>query len=237
VSKALRDLPQNNVIIAKGASTKYWLRGVNTYVNETFLYLIFNRLDKNSKNMFSLCQYRVLCVDGGEQNILWHKTCNKSRGLNTFWRHCSSSLGHSQCVKTFDKVLFQWWNIHLIILYCKYQCKGSCNVDLLILDIPPLPYSSSPSMVRDSRFSSAPLWIMATDPVGRTVCYRPRFGSNSTLKWNIEWERWACGFNILSERWRNWIKLYYSSQRWQLLGYNTIYPFASFVHPLFYPSH
>jgi hypothetical protein len=50
------------VIAANGASTKYWLSSVNTYVNEIFPYVIFSKLTKRSTNMFSL--YVVLCVDG-----------------------------------------------------------------------------------------------------------------------------------------------------------------------------
>ena len=45
------------VIAAKDAST------VNTYVNEIFLYLIFNTFVKIHKNMLPLCHYGVLCVD------------------------------------------------------------------------------------------------------------------------------------------------------------------------------
>ena len=38
-------------------------KGLNTYVNMVFLVLIFNKCEKNSKNLFSLCHYGVLCVD------------------------------------------------------------------------------------------------------------------------------------------------------------------------------
>ena len=37
--------------------------GMNTYVNEIFLYFIFNKLANISKNTFSLCHYGLLCVD------------------------------------------------------------------------------------------------------------------------------------------------------------------------------
>ena len=51
------------VIAAKGSSTKYRVKGLNTYVNVIFQLFIFNKLVNISKNMFLLCYYGVLCVD------------------------------------------------------------------------------------------------------------------------------------------------------------------------------
>ena len=51
------------VITAKGASTKYWVKDLNTYVNVIFQFFIFNKFAKISKILFSLCHYRVLSVD------------------------------------------------------------------------------------------------------------------------------------------------------------------------------
>ena len=40
------------------------------YVNEIFMYFIFNKYENISKNMFLLCRYGVLCVDGVmQQNV------------------------------------------------------------------------------------------------------------------------------------------------------------------------
>jgi hypothetical protein len=60
--KLLRDVPR------KTASTKYWLRGVNSYVNEIFLYFMINNFGNISKIMFSICHYGELSVDGQEKN-------------------------------------------------------------------------------------------------------------------------------------------------------------------------
>jgi hypothetical protein len=68
------------VITAKGDSNMYWLRGVNTYVNEIFLYFIFNKRAKMSKNMFSCCHYWILCVEGWEKKPI---VSILNSGLNT----------------------------------------------------------------------------------------------------------------------------------------------------------
>jgi hypothetical protein len=47
------------VIAAKGASTKYWLRGVNNHVNKIFLYYIFYIFADISKNTFHL--WAIVC--------------------------------------------------------------------------------------------------------------------------------------------------------------------------------
>ena len=51
------------VIAAKGASTKYCVKGLNTYVNVIFQFFFFNKCVKISKILFSFCHYRVLSVD------------------------------------------------------------------------------------------------------------------------------------------------------------------------------
>jgi hypothetical protein len=56
--------------------------GVNTYVKEIFICFIFNKFAKMSKNMFSLCHYGVLCVDGRNQAVTQHNV-EKSRGVDT----------------------------------------------------------------------------------------------------------------------------------------------------------
>lgn len=38
-------------------------KGLNTYVNERFQFLIFNTFANISKNMFSLCHYGLVSVD------------------------------------------------------------------------------------------------------------------------------------------------------------------------------
>ena len=55
----------NAVIAAKGASTKYRVKGLNTYVNVISVFFA-----KCSKNLFLLRNYGVLCVDWwGEKSI------------------------------------------------------------------------------------------------------------------------------------------------------------------------
>ena len=70
VEKFLETYPERitAVITAKGDSNMYWLRDVNTYVNEIFLYFIINNFGNISKIMFSICHYGVLSVDGQEKN-------------------------------------------------------------------------------------------------------------------------------------------------------------------------
>ena len=53
------------VIAAKGASTKNWVKGLNTYINVVFQFFILYKLAKKIK-LFLLCHYGVLC--GGEKN-------------------------------------------------------------------------------------------------------------------------------------------------------------------------
>jgi hypothetical protein len=50
------------VIAAKGASTKYRVKGLNTYRNVLSVYHFLMHLQK-CINLFLLCNYRVLCVD------------------------------------------------------------------------------------------------------------------------------------------------------------------------------
>jgi hypothetical protein len=49
------------VIAAKGTSTKYCVKGLNTYVNVIFHFFIFQTFAK--KKPFLLCHYGVLFVD------------------------------------------------------------------------------------------------------------------------------------------------------------------------------
>jgi hypothetical protein len=79
----LIDIPKT-VFDAEGTSTKYWLRGVNTDVNEIFL-----------ENMFSLCHYRVLCVDGWEKEKKRYSILNS--GCNT--TKCGISQGYEYFLK------------------------------------------------------------------------------------------------------------------------------------------
>jgi hypothetical protein len=51
------------VIAAKGASRKYLVKGLNTYVNVIFSLFYFYTFAKMSKKQFLLCHYGVLCVD------------------------------------------------------------------------------------------------------------------------------------------------------------------------------
>ena len=48
------------VIATKGASTKYWVKGLNTYVNVIFQLCIFLTFANISKKQFLLCHYEVL---------------------------------------------------------------------------------------------------------------------------------------------------------------------------------
>ncbi|CDQ73994.1 unnamed protein product [Oncorhynchus mykiss] len=50
------------VITAKGASTKYWVKGLNTSVNVIRLFFFIHL----QKNKFVLCHYGVLCIDEGK---------------------------------------------------------------------------------------------------------------------------------------------------------------------------
>ena len=78
------------VIAAKGASTKYWVKGLNTYVYKIY------KCAKMSINLFLHFHYGLLCVDWwGEKKMysygirLWHdKIWEKSKGLNTFRMPC-----------------------------------------------------------------------------------------------------------------------------------------------------
>jgi hypothetical protein len=51
------------VINAKGASTKYGVKGLNTYVNVIFQFFLFNKFTDIIKILFSLCHYEVRHVD------------------------------------------------------------------------------------------------------------------------------------------------------------------------------
>ncbi len=48
------------VIVARGASTKYWAKAVNTYVHVIF---IFYKFAKTSNKLLSRCHYGVLFVE------------------------------------------------------------------------------------------------------------------------------------------------------------------------------
>ncbi len=66
--KACRIIPQ--IICCKGALTKYWVMGMNTYAMYWFQFFIFNRLAKLSQTSYLLCQYGVWSVDWcGEKAI------------------------------------------------------------------------------------------------------------------------------------------------------------------------
>src|SRR4029434_3254883 len=59
------------VIAAKGASTKYSAKAVNTYVRVIFSFFIFDTFAKNyDKILFLLCNYGVLSVDMREKMTL-----------------------------------------------------------------------------------------------------------------------------------------------------------------------
>ncbi len=45
------------------ASTKYWVKGLNIYVNVIFQFFLFNKFTDISKILFSLCHYEVRSVD------------------------------------------------------------------------------------------------------------------------------------------------------------------------------
>ena len=50
------------VIAAKGASTKYWVKGLKTYVNVISVFFKYT-VANIEKHLFLLCHYGVLCVD------------------------------------------------------------------------------------------------------------------------------------------------------------------------------
>jgi hypothetical protein len=47
----------------QSASTMYWIKGLNSYVNVIFFYIYF----LISTNLFLPCNYGVLCVDWWEE--------------------------------------------------------------------------------------------------------------------------------------------------------------------------
>jgi hypothetical protein len=51
------------VFTVKGASTKYWVNGLNTYLTVIFQLDIFYRFANISKKQFLPCHFGVLCVD------------------------------------------------------------------------------------------------------------------------------------------------------------------------------
>jgi hypothetical protein len=53
----------NAIIPDKVASTKYWVKGLKTYVNVIFQFRIFYKLAQISKKRFLLCHYVVLRVN------------------------------------------------------------------------------------------------------------------------------------------------------------------------------
>jgi hypothetical protein len=68
------------VITAKGASTKYRVKGLNTYVNVIFMFLIcYTFAKKKRKKMFALSLWGILC-----------RLMREIRVLNTFRIHCIS---------------------------------------------------------------------------------------------------------------------------------------------------
>ena len=62
-AKLLASIPRRlkAVITAKGASTKYWVKGLNTYVKCDLSFLLYT-FAKLSKNLFLLCHYVIVCV-------------------------------------------------------------------------------------------------------------------------------------------------------------------------------
>jgi hypothetical protein len=51
------------VIAAKDASTKYCVKGLNTYVKVVFTFYIFYTFANKYKNLFLLGHYGIYCVD------------------------------------------------------------------------------------------------------------------------------------------------------------------------------
>jgi hypothetical protein len=84
VGKALKDWPRktHNCNSSQVDDNIYWLRGVNTYVNEIFLYFflyfISNIFTKMSKNIFSL----------------WGVVCREKR---TYWSILNSGCNTTKC--------------------------------------------------------------------------------------------------------------------------------------------
>jgi hypothetical protein len=64
-----------SVIAAKGASTKYWVKGLNTllivYINVIFQFKKCYTFAKLSKNPFLLCHHGVLCVEWWRKENNW----------------------------------------------------------------------------------------------------------------------------------------------------------------------
>jgi hypothetical protein len=59
-------------------------KGLYTYVNNVFLFVIFNTFANISKNLFSLCQYGALCLDWWGTcfiSSIWEQSCNVTKKI------------------------------------------------------------------------------------------------------------------------------------------------------------
>ena len=73
-------------IAANGASTKYWIKGLNTCINKIFQFKMFN-LQKIRKLVFSVDWWAKIAISSiYKLNLQHNKVWKKWRGLNTFWR-------------------------------------------------------------------------------------------------------------------------------------------------------
>jgi hypothetical protein len=85
------------VITAKGASTKSWVKGLNTYVNLIFPlnWQMFIKLANVKPFIYQLCCFRL--------RLQHNQMGKKSRGLNSFQMHCtymSTSITSYSCTST-----------------------------------------------------------------------------------------------------------------------------------------
>ena len=72
LQRRMGETPQIQVCqAAKDASTKDWVKGLKTYVNVIFPFIIFNKCATFSKKQYLLCHNGILCVNwrGGEKTI------------------------------------------------------------------------------------------------------------------------------------------------------------------------
>ncbi len=102
-------------IAAKGALTKYWVKGLNTYGNAVFQFFMFNTFTKHSKNLFLPCHCGVLCVDWWEKKIKWihfRSETTKYGKLERVWKFSECTVLFS-CIGT---------------LCCAFLCCCCCTV-------------------------------------------------------------------------------------------------------------
>jgi hypothetical protein len=94
------------VIAAKGASTKYWVKGLNTCVN-VISDIILNTLANMSKNLFLLCHYGVLWCHYG---VLWCHYGVLRCHYGVLWCHYGVLSCH------YGVLCADWWGIKKCIL-------------------------------------------------------------------------------------------------------------------------